>query len=108
MTIYQWLCLVGFPAIFSSIIGYFIGKAKKQRKEAKALGHGVQALLRAQMISDYNKYMEKGYAPIFAKQNFENLWTQYEALGENGVMSGLHNDFMHLPNGIDLKSEEKE
>lgn len=100
MTVYHWLSMLGVPTILSSIIGYLVGRMKKQRKETKALSLGVQALLRAQMISDYNKYKEKGYAPIFAKQNFENLWTQYEALGENGVMSELHSEFMQLPNCI--------
>lgn len=66
-------------------------------KRQKALEKGIQALLRAQMISDWNHYSEKGCAPIYAKENFENCWQQYEALGKNGVMSGIHKDFMALP-----------
>ena len=58
---------------------------------------GVQALLRAQMISEYNKWTERGYAPIYARQNFENCWTHYHALGANGVMDDIHNKFMALP-----------
>ena len=49
------------------------------------------------MIADYNKYEEKGYAPVYARDNFENCWVQYEALGENGVMRGIHDKFMALP-----------
>lgn len=66
-------------------------------KRMKALEKGIQALLRAQMISDWNHYSEKGFAPIYAKENFENCWQQYETLGKNGVMSGIHKDFMALP-----------
>jgi len=56
--------------------------------------------LRAQMISDYNKWTERGYAPIYAKENFENCWKQYEALGANGVISGIHKEFMNLPTEV--------
>lgn len=57
----------------------------------------IQALLRAQMISDFNKYSEKGYAPIYARDNFENCWKQYHSLGVNGVMDDLHRKFLELP-----------
>ena len=33
----------------------------------------------------------------YAKENFENMWVQYESLGANGVMSDIHNKFMNLP-----------
>ena len=62
-----------------------------------ALKRGVQAILRAQMINDYNRYSEKGFAPIYAKESFENCWIQYEKLGKNGVMSDIHAKFLALP-----------
>lgn len=49
------------------------------------------------MISDFNKYSEKGYAPIYARDNFENCWKQYHSLGVNGVMDDLHMKFLELP-----------
>ena len=49
------------------------------------------------MVDMYERYSEKGYAPIYAKQNFENVWKQYEALGKNGVMKQIHDSFMGLP-----------
>ena len=63
----------------------------------RALERGVQALLRAQMISDYNRYSGKGWAPIYARESFENVWKQYENLGANGVMEDIHKKFMALP-----------
>lgn len=78
-------------------MGALITKVMSYRKENKALKNGLQALLRAQMINDYNKWTSKGYAPIYARDNFENCWEQYEALGENGVMTDIHNKFMALP-----------
>ena len=68
----------------------FLGVASEIKSLAKAL-------LRAQMINDYNKWSEKGYAPIYARQNFENCWEQYHSLGVNGVMDDLHMKFLELP-----------
>lgn len=97
MTVYQWLCLFGIPALIASGVGYLIKKVKDTGSQTKALELGVQALLRAQMVADYNRYSEKGYAPIYARENFENIWLQYHALGANGVMDDLHRKFMALP-----------
>lgn len=90
MTIYQWLCMLSVPALLAAVFKYVLSQIKGVRL-------GVQALLRAQMISDYNKWEEKGYAPIYARQNFENCWVQYHSLGANGVMDDLHAKFLELP-----------
>ena len=90
MTVYQWMCLLGVPALIAAVAKYLLAQITGVRL-------GVQALLRAQMISDYNKWEERGYAPIYARQNFENCWTQYHSLGANGVMNDLHMRFLALP-----------
>lgn len=72
-------------------------RVKKDREEQDAIKAGLQALLRAQMINDYNKWSEKGWAPIYARENFENCWTQYENLGTNGVMQDIRTKFLALP-----------
>lgn len=101
MTVIEWLELFGIPAIIMSIIGmmfrYLHSRFKETNERSKAIELGVQALLRAQMIADYNKWVELEFAPIYARENFENCWKQYEALGENGVMNDLHAKFMALP-----------
>ncbi|WP_295219582.1 hypothetical protein [Ruminococcus sp.] len=80
---------IGTKAILSQI--------KKQDGRQKALEYGVQALLRDRMLHSYNKYIDAGYAPIYAKENYENMYRQYHELGGNGVMTHLHEDFMALP-----------
>lgn len=90
ITVYQWLCLLGVPALLAAVVKYLLAQIKGVRL-------GVQALLRAQMINDYNKWEDRGYAPIYARQNFENCWAQYHALGANGVMDDLHGKFLALP-----------
>lgn len=91
MNLYQWLCLLSVPTLLAAFFKYILSQIKGVRL-------GVKALLRAQMINDYNKWHDRGYAPIYARQNFENCWEQYHALkGPNGVMDDLHAKFLSLP-----------
>ena len=97
MTVYQLLCLFSVPALILMIVKYMLNQIKQNRKDTEAVKLGLQALLRSQMISDYNKYSEKGFAPVYARDNFENCWKQYHSLGANGVMDDLHEKFLDLP-----------
>lgn len=83
----NWGWILSLGTFLVGIIGYIYA-------HIKALQQGVQALLRAQMIDEYYKYKDIGEVPLNVKDNFENLWQQYEKLGKNGVMSGVHNEFM--------------
>lgn len=81
-------------------VSLFDGKVMLDKALPKVLNRkkGVKALLRANMISEYETWHERGFAPIYAKQNFENLWVQYHAIkGPNGVMDDLHTKFLELP-----------
>lgn len=100
----EWFLQYWLDILFGAILGilaWIVRKISKHYKEEKdrndAVRLGVQALLRSQMINDFNHYKEKGYAPIYAKENFENCWQRYHSLGVNGVMDGIHEDFMKLP-----------
>ena len=106
--ILQTIITAFIGAIMSAIIGYLVGRLKnvtKQRQEDRkileeknnALSLGIQALLRAQMINDFNKWSDKGHAPIYARENFQNCWNQYEKLGANGVMNDIKEKFFRLP-----------
>ena len=98
MNILEWLSYFGVPtALFGAMFGVFIAKMKKYKAEQDAIKSGIQALLRAEMIKSYNKYNELGYAPIYAKENFENIYKNYHSLGLNGVMDGMRKTFMELP-----------
>lgn len=118
LTLPQILGILGIPSL-ASIIGWVYKKYQEHQKkneeaqkkhdaEIKVLKLGMQAMLRAQMIDDYNKWHEdRGYAPIWAKDNFENVWVQYEALGENGVMNDIHDKFMALPTERPKRNENR-
>ena len=91
------LTLLFGSGLLVSVGRYFIGRIKAIEAKNEAVCLGVQALLRDRLIHEYNRYMDKGYAPIYAKENFENMWNQYHNLGVNGVMDEVHKTFMNLP-----------
>lgn len=108
ITLYQVLSLLAVPSLFALIYGRMFARIEKKQQqhdkeleknnnETKAVMLGVQALLRAEMIKDYNKWSDRGYAPIYARESFENCWEQYHSLGANGVMDDIHDKFMELP-----------
>ena len=97
LTLYQVLSLLGIPSLCMAVYSWYAYKLKKYATESQALKLGIQALLRSQMISDYNAWMKRGYAPIYARENFEDCWKQYHALGANGIIKDLHQKFMDLP-----------
>lgn len=103
----EWLDILskfGVPALSLTALIAFIRYFYKQIRSVKL---GVQALLRAEMIDSYNHYCDKGYAPIYARTSFENVWTCYHNLGANGVMDSLRESFMKLPTDPP-KAEKKE
>ncbi len=70
---------------------------EEQRKTDEALAKGMQALLRASMVKDFNHYSGKGFAPIYARETFRSCYDNYHALGGNGVMTDIYNKFLALP-----------
>lgn len=97
MTLKDWLTLLFGSGVLVSAWGYLYSRIVENSRKQEALRLGVQALLRDRLIAEYNKWLERGYAPIYARENFQNMWEQYHSLGKNGVMDGVHDIFMELP-----------
>ena len=97
MDLSNWISLFFGSGLLVSAGTYILGRLKATDKKTEAVCLGVQALLRDRLISEYNKYSEKGFAPIYAKENFDNMWKQYHNLGVNGVMDEVHERFLALP-----------
>jgi hypothetical protein len=75
-------------------------KKANEEKEAKheAVCLGLQAILRHELYELYNEWIiGKGYAPISAKEDFLNMYSQYHNLGANGVMDEIKEEFMNAP-----------
>lgn len=97
MTAHQILTFLFGSGILATVCRYIFARLKANEKRTEAVQLGVQALLRDRLISEYNDRAERGYAPIYARENFENMWTQYHNLGKNGVMDSIHDKYMALP-----------
>lgn len=76
-------------------------KLTEERKKNEAIAEGMQALLRENIVSNYNKYSEKGYAPIYVKESMKRIYEAYHNLGGNDVASSLYRKILEMP-------EEKE
>ena len=97
MSLYQILSLTFGSGLLITILTAVWRKIKLNEKKTESVQLGVQALLRDRLYSTYLKYAEKGYAPLYARENFDNMYKQYHVLGANGVMDDIYHKFMALP-----------
>ena len=93
MSVYQWLCVLGIPGLFASLIAYI----KAQANTNRAIKLGLQAILRDRLLQAYEFYSHRGWANYDEKNNVRNLYNQYEILGPNGIMDLKHKAFLTLP-----------
>ena len=108
----QIASLVGVPSIISGLFALVVAKMLKKRdkKQAeiieqnqvmeaqnKAIMLGVQAFLRDRLLQGYRHYISKGWADYDDRENLENIYKQYHALGANGIMDDMRTQFRNLP-----------
>ncbi len=76
-----------------------------------SLFSGVRALLRNEIIGSYNHYMLKGYIPIYALENVQEMYLAYHRLGGNGTITKLVNEIKKMSsyaeNSADNTREEE-
>jgi hypothetical protein len=80
-------------AVVTAIVGNF----KSGHAKNKAMQSGLQSLLRAEIIRQHEKYTDRGYCPIYAKDALRREYESYHLLGGNGVITDLYNDLIALP-----------
>ena len=108
----QILTIIGVPALISGIVLIVINRSLKKRdakqeeirkqnlemeRQNKAIILGVQAILRDRLLQGYRHYIDKGFAEYDDRENMENIYAQYHALGANGVMDDMRDKFRSLP-----------
>jgi len=113
MELSQILSVCGVSGIISGLVGVLIAVYLKRplekrvteseqanaRVEAqnKATMLGVQALLRDRLLQAFSHYLARGWIGASERDNIDNMYTQYESLGENNVISDIHNQVRALP-----------
>lgn len=83
-------------AVSVSVIGLISNYRGKRSKEDKAVSDGLQCLLRAEIIRSYEKYGEKGYCPLYAKEALTRAYNSYHELGGNDVATDLYDKIMDM------------
>lgn len=80
-----------------SALGVLAAYIRNQHKREKAVETGVQCLLRAEIIRSHDKYTERGFCPLYAKEALTLAYKSYHALGGNDVATRLFTEMMQLP-----------
>lgn len=95
-TFIKWL----IPFLCGGVVslgGVVVSRLKISKKKQDAVELGLQCLLRAEIIRQYEKWEEKKYCPIYAKEALKRAYDSYHALGGNDVATGLYEETMELP-----------
>lgn len=84
-----------------ALLGFIQSRAAKQLAEEKrknnALMLGVQSLLRESIVANYNKYQDREYCPIYAKESVKKVYEAYHNLGGNDVATKLYHTLLDMP-----------
>lgn len=73
------------------------GRLKEEHERNVAIADGVQSLLRESIVSNYNRYSDKGFCPIYAKESVKKVYHAYHDLGGNDIATDLYHKLLELP-----------
>lgn len=91
----QWL-FAGAVSVLAYLYRNISARLEIERQKNEAIAAGVQSLLRESIVGNYNKYIEKGYCPIYAKQSLEKVYAAYHGLGGNDVATDLYKKIINM------------
>lgn len=87
-------------ALVTAVLAWCLRNVSKRLKEEQvkndAISEGIQALLRENIVNNYNKYSDRGYMPIYAKESLKRAYTAYKALGGNDVATELYKKMLQM------------
>ena len=93
MNLYQWLCVLGIPGMFITMV---TGMASIIR-QIRVMKQAMKASLRDRLVQGYRRGIRQGWADMEDRKNMENIYRQYHILGGNGDMNDLRHTFRSLP-----------
>lgn len=80
-----------------AMIALLNSRLKSRVREQDAIKAGMQAILRDRIIQAFNHYAEKGFCPIYARDNITHMYEAYHNLGGNGTITELYEKLLNLP-----------
>ena len=78
-------------------------RLKIEQEKNEAIAAGVQSLLREAIVNNYNRYQDKGFCPIYAKESIKTIYAAYHNLGGNDVATELYNKILKMPEKEELE-----
>ena len=72
-------------------------RLKEEQKKNKAIADGVQSLLRENIVGNFNKYTDREYCPIYAKDSIKKVYSAYHNLGGDDVATELYHKILAMP-----------
>lgn len=80
-----------------AVLSWFLKRISGKIRRLELVEGGMQALLRDRIIQAYNKCVDRGYCPIYERDNIEKLYASYHELGGNGTITELMNKVRVMP-----------
>lgn len=101
----EWL-FTAVLAVLSWLFKLMRDQLRQEQDRNKAIAEGVQSLLRESIINNYNRYSDRGYCPIYAKESVKRVYKAYhDGLGGNDVASELYQKLLKMPEEREGKDE---
>ena len=87
----------GVTAFCGGVAAWAVAAIKRERRKVDAVGEGVRALLRAEIIHAHREYYEDA-RPLTLSQrtHLGDVYTAYHDLGGNGTATKLWDDLKEL------------
>ena len=92
----EWL-FTAVLAVLSWLFKLMRDQLRQEQDRNKAIAEGVQSLLRESIVNNYNRYSDRGYCPIYAKESVKRVYQAYHGLGGNDVATELYNKLLKMP-----------
>ena len=101
----EWL-FTAVLAILSWLFREMREQLKEEQQKNEAIAEGVQSLLRDSIVCNFNRYHEKGYCPIYAKDSIKRVYKAYHSLGGNDVATELYQKILKMPEEKEEQGDE--
>lgn len=73
------------------------GERERIEEMRRANNKGTQALLRDRLLQGFHFYRKRGMVTYGEASSYKNMYEAYHALGKNGVMDGIYEEFLKIP-----------
>lgn len=93
--VWEWV-FAAITAVLAWCLRNVSAQLKKEKARNEAIAEGMQSLLRESIVDNYNKYSDKGFCPIYAKESIKKVYSAYHKLGGNDVATELYNKLLKM------------